>query len=77
MERKEKVKLLKEFISSKMGVSKVRSKTNKKGEVKFFYELNSYVETNYQNIDSIIQDGIKQSQENIKFLKNLLKKDNS
>ena len=39
MENKQKVKLLKEFIGSKMGVSKVRSKTNKKGEVKFFYDL--------------------------------------
>lgn len=78
MEDKQKIKLLKEFIGMKMGVSKVRrSKINKKGEVKFFYDLESYVETNYENIDSIIQDGIKQNQENIKFLKNLLKKDNS
>ena len=76
MENKQKVKLLKEFIGSKMGVSKVRSKTNKKGEVKFFYDLESYVETNYEDIDSVIESGIKQNQENIKFLKNLLKKDN-
>lgn len=77
MEDNKKIKLLKEFISMKMGVSKVRSKKNKKGEVKFFYDLNSYVETNYENIDSVIENGIKENQENIKFLKNLLKKDNS
>lgn len=76
MEDNKKIKLLKEFIGMKMGVSKVRSKKNKKGEVKFFYDLHSYVETNYENIDSIIEDGIKQNQENIKFLKSLLKKEN-
>lgn len=76
MENKQKVKLLKEFIGSKMGVEKVRSKTNRKGEVKFLYDLQSYCETRYENIDSIIQDGIKQNQENIKFLKSLLKKEN-
>ena len=76
MENKKKVTLLKEFIGSKIGVSKVRSKTNKKGQVKFFYDLESSVETRYIDIDSFIKDVINQNKENIKFLKNLLKKDN-
>lgn len=76
MEDNKKIKLLKEFIGMKMGVEKVRSKKNRKGQVKIFYDLQSYVETDYENIDTIIKDGIKQNQENIKFLKSLLKKEN-
>lgn len=74
MTTKEKVDLIKQKVKQDFnGIEKISARIDSKGKVSFRYKMVKAIETYPQDIDTIIRDGIKSSQQTIKFLKGLLR----